>query len=62
MDQKAKEMFEQYQSGMQGNPVMTSGGMNPASRHPLSAHGGEGAPSSGKPDYVYVPGKGLVKQ
>jgi hypothetical protein len=46
MDQKAKEMFEQYQSGMQGTPVLTSGGMNPASRQPLSAHG-SGAPQEG---------------
>jgi len=37
MDQKAKEMFEQYQSGMQGVPVMTTGGINPESRKPLDA-------------------------
>lgn len=54
MDQKAIEMSRQYESGMQGQPIFGhSGGENPAPKN---------APNTGKPDYVYVPGKGLVKQ
>lgn len=39
MDQKAKEMFEQYQSGMQGTPDFSRGGMNPARRTPVNGNG-----------------------
>jgi hypothetical protein len=44
MDQKASEMFEQYQAGIQGQPVTTRGGMNPDRRTPLTTHGGGNAP------------------
>lgn len=52
MDQKAQEMFEQFQAGMQGQPVTTRGGINPSSRTPLTPHGGNGAP-------VTPPNKGV---